>query len=88
MKLKDGFVLRQVGGQTVVLPSGSDLNLNMMITLNATGKYLWEQLQEEISVDQLTERLQETYHIDETTAVKAVDTFVADLNAHGFLQNQ
>jgi hypothetical protein len=88
MKLKDGFVLRQVGGQTVVLPSGGDLNLNMMITLNATGKYLWEQLQEEISDRELKERLQKTYEIDEATAAKAVDAFVADLNAHGFLQNQ
>ena len=41
MKLKDGFVLRQVGGQTVVLASGSELDLNMMITLNGTGKFLW-----------------------------------------------
>ena len=88
MKLKDGFVLRQVGGQTVVLPSGGDLNLNMMITLNATGKYLWEQLQEEISDRELKERLQKTYEIDEATAAKAVDAFVVDLNAHGFLQNQ
>jgi len=88
MKLKDGFVLREVGGQTVVLPSGGDLNLNMMITLNATGKYLWEQLQQEVSDHELTERLQKTYNIDEATAAKAVDIFVADLNAHGFLQDQ
>ena len=28
MKIKDGFILRQVAGQNVVLPMGEDLNLN------------------------------------------------------------
>ena len=40
MKLKDGFILREVAGQTVVLPTGGDLHLNMMITLNETAKFL------------------------------------------------
>lgn len=40
MKLKDGFLLRQVAGQTVVLPVSGDLDLNMMITLNDTGAFL------------------------------------------------
>ena len=34
MKIKDGFMLRTVSGQTVVLPVSGDLDLNMMITLN------------------------------------------------------
>ena len=46
MKLKDGFVLRQVAGQTVVLPCGDALDLNMMITLNDTGTFLWERLRD------------------------------------------
>ena len=37
MKLKDDFILRNIAGQTVVLPSGGDLDLNMMITLNETA---------------------------------------------------
>ena len=39
MKLKEGFVLREVAGQTVVLPASTDLDLNMMITLNETAKF-------------------------------------------------
>ena len=45
MKLKDGFILRSVAGETVVVPTGDDLDLNMMITLNETGKFLWEHLE-------------------------------------------
>ena len=31
MKLKEGFIMRDVAGHTVVLPTGDDLNMNMMI---------------------------------------------------------
>ena len=33
MKLKEGFVVREVAGQTVVLPSGENLNLNINLSL-------------------------------------------------------
>lgn len=86
MKLKDGFVLRQVAGQAVVLPSGDALDLNMMITLNDTGAFLWERLQQETSEDALVDALLSEYDVDAGTARKAVLAFVEKLNANGFLQ--
>ena len=50
MKLKSGFLLREVAGQVVVLPTGGNLDLDMMITLNETGKFLWERLESETDV--------------------------------------
>ena len=44
MKIKEGFVLRQVAGQNIVLSTGNELDMNMMITLNDTGAFLWEHL--------------------------------------------
>ena len=44
MKLKEGFILRTVAGETVVLPTGGVTNFDMMITLNGTGRFLWEML--------------------------------------------
>ena len=85
MKLKDGFILRQVAGQTVVLPTGGDLDLNMMITLNDTGKFLWERLSVETDEAELVAALLAEYDVDEETAAKSVATFVAKLNENGFL---
>jgi len=85
MKLKDGFLLRQVAGQTVVLPTGGDLDLNMMITLNETGAFLWEKLQEEIDVVALVAELLKEYDVDEATAKNAVEAFVKKLDDNGFL---
>lgn len=85
MKLKEGFLLRQVAGQTVVLPTGGDLDLNMMITLNDTGAFLWEHLQVETDEAALVSALLGEYDVDEQTAQKAVAAFVKKLDDNGFL---
>ena len=85
MKIKDGFLLRQVAGQTVVLPVGGGLDLNMMITLNDTGAFLWEKLQAEIDEDGLVAALLADYDVDQETARKSVQAFVAKLCDNGFL---
>lgn len=85
MKIKEGFLLRQVAGQTVVLPCGEDVDLNLMITLNDTGAFLWERLQEDTDEAALVKALCGEYDVDEQTAATAVAGFVAKLNENGFL---
>ena len=85
MKLKEGFVLRDVAGQPVVLPSGDDLNLNMMITLNETGKFLWQRLEDGANADALVEALLAEYDVDEATARASVERFVAKLRENDFI---
>ena len=86
MKIKDGFLLRQVAGQTVVVPVGSGLDLNVMITLNDTGAFLWEHLQTETDEKALTDALLAEYDVDENRARESVDAFVQKLIDHDFLQ--
>ena len=85
MKLKDGFILREVAGQIVVLPSGEDLDLNMMITLNGTGKFIWTLLQNEIEEKDIVSAILKEYNVDQLTAEAAVAGFIRKLNEHGFL---
>lgn len=85
LKLKDGFILRQIAGETMVIPSGGELDLNMMITLNETGRFLWERLQEGTTEEALVAALLAEYDVDETTARTQVVKFVEKLNGHGFL---
>ena len=79
MKLKDGFIMRKVAGQTVVLPGGDDLDLNMMITLNGTGAFLWERLQQETDEDGLVSALLAEYDVDEATARADIREFLQKL---------
>lgn len=87
MKLKDGFILREVAGQIVVLPSGDELDLNMMITLNEVGKFIWVLLEEETDEAAIVAAILKEYDVDKATAEVAVAGFIKKLNEHGFLAN-
>lgn len=68
-----------------MLPTGGDLDLNMMITLNDTGAFLWEQLQEEADEAALVQALLKEYDVTEETAAKAVAAFAEKLKKNNFL---
>lgn len=79
MKLKEGFILRQVAGENVVLSVSADVDLNGMITLNGTGCTLWKRLEQEATLEDLTAALLAEYEVDEQTAQTAAAQFVAKL---------
>ena len=85
MKLKNGFLLREVAGETVVIPADASLDLNMMIMLNDTGKFLWQQLEQETDEEKLVAALLEEYDVDEPTARTHAAAFVEKLRKHDFL---
>ena len=85
MKLKEGFILRTVAGETVALPTGGVTNLDMMITLNGTGKFLWEKLAVGAEKDELVNALLSEYDVDREKSEKSVDAFVARLKELDFL---
>ena len=79
MKIKDGFMLRSVAGRTVVIPAEETLNLNMMITLNETGGFLWQRLEKGASKQELTEALMEEYNVEKSVAQADVERFLEKL---------
>ena len=85
MKLKEGFILQEVAGETVVLPTGDDLDMNMMITLNSTARFLWERMEQETTKEALVDALLAEYGIDRGTAQLCVDNFVEKLVENDFL---
>ena len=86
MKLKEGFILREVAGDIIVVPSGKTLDLNMMITLNETAAFLWKLLEKGATEEQLTEALLDEYEISKEDAIKHIRKFGETLNEHGFLE--
>ncbi len=85
MKLKPGFLVREVAGQTVALPCGDPLDLDLMIRLNGTAALLWRLLESETDENALVAALLAEYDVDEPTARRAVADFVAKLHENGFL---
>lgn len=77
MKIKEGFILRNVAGSFVVVPIGeATLDFNGMMNLNETGAFLFEKMIEGITREDLIKALTDEYDVDEETATKDVDAFV------------
>ena len=85
MKLKDGLMLRQVAGENIVLAAGGDVELKGMITLNDTGKFLWERLTVGAEEAELVNALLAEYEVTEELATQSVAAFVARLKELDFL---
>jgi len=86
MKLKDGFVLREVAGEHIVVPVGERvLDLNGMLTLNATARVLWEALATEQTEADLVTALTDRFEVSSEAAQTDVAAFVAALAERGLL---
>lgn len=79
MKLKKGFVLRQVCGENVVVGEGLDaINFGKLLSLNETAAWLWSEAQEmgDFTVEALVKRLCEEYDVDKNQATADVKAIV------------
>ena len=86
MKIKKGYILRNVAGQHIVLPVGkAAVDFNGLIRLNDSGRLLFETLMDGADENELTKRLLQHYDIDEKTAKKDVATFLNTLRSKDIL---
>ncbi len=77
MKIKDGYMIREVAGYNVVVPVGdAALDFNGMINLNETGAVLWKAMVEGADEEKLVSVLLAEYEISEDIARKDVKQFI------------
>lgn len=86
MRIKDGFVLREVAGQAVVIATGeASKSFNGMIKLNETGRVIWEGLAAGKSDDAIAAELVSAYDVSLEKATQDVKAFVQQASDQGFL---
>lgn len=87
MKVKKDFVARKVAGADIVVATGKAVKeFNGYITLNETGRFLFDLLGKETSVEELTEKLLEEYDVTREVAENDVKNFVKVLSENGVLE--
>ena len=80
MKIKDGYMLREVAGNSVVVAIGkATLDFNGLITLNSSGAFLWKMLEKGISEEKLLTAMLDEYEIDKATAKTDIAEFIDKL---------
>ncbi|MCD8330458.1 MAG: PqqD family protein [Lachnospiraceae bacterium] len=86
MKVREGFVLRKVADQYVVVAIGpASKILNGMIKLNETGAFCWDYLLKGISEDELGGVVCSEYNISREQAAADVSAFLDTLRSAGCL---
>ena len=72
MKIKKGFVLREMCGENIVTAEGLEhINFNKLISLNSTAAFLWNKVAgQEFTAEEMAKYLVEEYQIDMELALK------------------
>ena len=87
MKIKEGFMLREVAGNHVVVPVGkASTLLNGIIRLNGSGVLLWGLLKDGADEKSLVSKLAVEYGISEEQAAQDAGAFLDSLKEIGCLE--
>ena len=88
MKIKSGYLLREVAHQYIVIPVEKRvLDFNGMITLNGTGVFIWQNLQEEKTEAELLQLLLDTYNVEPQRAQQDLTAFLDILKNNHLLDD-
>lgn len=69
MKIKDGFLIKNIANEWVAVPIGTRTSeISGLVSLSDTGKFLWELLKDEKSENDLVTAMLDEYDVDEQTA--------------------
>ncbi len=80
MKLKYTFAVQKVTDFWAAVPVGQDsMNYNGVISLNETARDMMELLREDITEEELVQKMKEQYDVDEATLRQHVHEFIGKL---------
>lgn len=87
MKIKEGFVVREIAGQSIVIALGAATKtFNGMIKLNETGRIIWDMLAEGSERADIVKRICDEYEADVATVEADVDAFINTLQGANILE--
>jgi len=88
MKIRNGFILKEIAGNHVVVPVGEDLvDFSSMITTNETGAFLWEKLKNDVTTEELCESIMAEYAgVTREDALSDIEEFVKVLKEKNILE--
>ena len=80
MKIKQGFILREVADSLLVVAVGDAVKqFNGVINLNETGAFLWRLLEKGATEEELKTALLNEYDVDGETAARDIKAFLEKL---------
>lgn len=86
MKIKAGFVMRELAGQAIAVAAGeASKTFHGMIKLNQTGRLVWEGVADGLSAEEIARRLTAEYAVDAEQALADVNAMLDQMEQAGIL---
>ncbi len=83
--IKQGYVVREIAGEFITVPVDPSCGTNIII-LNPVSKFLWEELREEKSFDELLDSMLNNYDVSKEEAETDLKEFLMNLIENGLLK--
>ena len=87
MKIKNGFVMRELAGEYVVIALGDASKIfNGIIKLNDTGKIIWEMLSQGAEQESIVDAILKEYNVESAKVEADVARFIETLKGANILE--
>lgn len=87
MRIKEGYLVREIADCHMVVPVGERvIEFKGIMTLNDTASFIWKCLLDDVTYDQLLSALLDEYEVDEATVKTDLDDFLQNARECGVLQ--
>lgn len=88
MRIKDGFTLRSLCGEYIVVGEGlAQVNFNKLLSLNESAAYLWKAVEgKDFTADDLTDLLLEQYEVEREQAAADVEALLKTWQEEGVVE--
>lgn len=86
MRVSTDFILREIAGEILLVPVGAaSARFNGLITTNELGKFIFQALSEDLTAEQVAQRIIGEYEVDYATALADTEAFAEQLRQVGAL---
>ena len=88
MKFKNGYRLRSLGQEFILVAEGLDaVDFSRMISMNESAAFLWKEMEgKDFDAEMLTTLLTDNYDIDRETAQNDVAALIKSWSAAGLIE--
>ena len=88
MKIKEGFELRDVCGESVIVATGrKNIDFSKVISLNESAALVWREVEDrDFEVEDMAKTLLDTYEVDEATALRDAKALASQWKEIGLVE--
>lgn len=84
--IKDGYCVRDLCGDSLVIPIGREaINANQVALLSPTGQFIWDKLATAQTFGELVQAVLAEYDVCAEEAEGDIEEFLSELEEHDFI---